>query len=134
MLDDEYGDDANEHVRELIGFQTYRYLELAMRTPLETLAECKTQDDVREAYKKTNIANFVDPSRDLRRRPRGAGDHQAQTRDPRHRRRGQAHPRGAEAQHLRPHRRVRARSDALAASVETMLDEREWLLHELFEY
>jgi len=43
----------------LIGFQTYRYLELAMLDPFKTLHECKTQDDVRKAYKEKAIVDFT---------------------------------------------------------------------------
>ncbi len=59
LLDDEYGAARNVGIRELIGFQTYRYLELAMRRPMETLAMCKTKDDVRQAYREKSIVNFT---------------------------------------------------------------------------
>jgi hypothetical protein len=133
MLDDEYGDDANAHVRELIGFQTYRYLELAMRTPLETLAECKTQDEVREAYKKTNIANFVIHhetfAQDLEELVTTKLRHAIRDID------------GA-IKHIReaPKLNTSDRIDAfetdptLGNKLQEKLDEREWLLHEAFEY
>ena len=84
----------------------------------------------REAYKQTNIVNFTTHHEDLRRRPRGAGDHQAQTRDPRHRRRGPS-----TSARRRSSSNTSDRIDAfepdptLGRRVETMLDEREWLLH-----
>lgn len=59
MLDDDYGADENEAMRELIGFQTYRYLELALRDPLETLRACKSKDDVRAAYKEKSMVNYI---------------------------------------------------------------------------
>jgi len=59
LLDDDYGSDENAGMRALIGFQTYRYLELAMREPIETLRECKSKDDVRAAYKEKNIVNYT---------------------------------------------------------------------------
>jgi sulfotransferase famil protein len=55
LLDNDYG--SSEQVCGLIGFQTYRYLELAILDPTETLAACKTQDDLRKAYKAKNIVN-----------------------------------------------------------------------------
>jgi hypothetical protein len=59
LLDDDYGSAENEALRELIGFQTYRFLELAMLEPLETLRRCKTRDDVRAAYKEKDIVDFT---------------------------------------------------------------------------
>jgi Sulfotransferase family len=133
MLDDEYGDDANQHVRDLIGFQTYRYLELALRTPIETLAACKTQDDVRAAHKETNIANFVVHHETF------ADDLvELFTTKLRHAIRDID---GA-IKHIReaPKLNTSDRIDAfepdptLGNKIQAQLDEREWLLHELFEY
>jgi hypothetical protein len=133
MLDDEYGDDANDHIRELIGFQTYRFLELALRTPLETLAECKTQDDVRTAYKETNIANYVVHHEtfadDLIALITTKLKYAIRDLD------------GA-IKHIReaPKLNTSDRIDAFEADprlgrkIQSQLDEREWLLHELFGY
>jgi hypothetical protein len=55
LLDHEYG--KLKGISDLIGFQTYRYLELAILDPTETLAACKTQEDLREAYKAKSIVN-----------------------------------------------------------------------------
>jgi len=104
-----------------------------MRTPLETLAECKTQDDVREAYKQTNIVNFTIHHEtfadDLVELVTTKLKHAIRDVD------------GA-VKHIReaPKLNTSDRIDAfepdptLGRRVETMLDEREWLLHELFEY
>lgn len=58
LFDPEYGKKKYE-LSKLIGFQTYRFLELALQNPLVTLYACKTQDDIREAYKTKNIAKFI---------------------------------------------------------------------------
>ena len=133
MLDDEYGDDANDKIRELIGFQTYRYLELAMRTPLETLAECETQDDVRAGYEKTNVVDFT-----VHHETFAADLEELITTKLRHAIRDID---GA-IKHIReaPKLNTSDRIDAfqtdlkLGRKIQTTLDEREWLLHELFEY
>lgn len=56
FLDSEFG-EGEPAPSDLIGFQTYRYLELALRDPIETLAACKSKEDVRNAYKEHNIVN-----------------------------------------------------------------------------
>jgi len=59
LLDDDYGSHANAALRQVIGFQTYRYLELAMLDPIETLCRCLSKDDVRAAHKEKGIVNFT---------------------------------------------------------------------------
>lgn len=59
FLDKEYASDEAGDLHRLIGFQTYRYLELAMREPIEALSKCKTKEDVRSAYRENNIVNFT---------------------------------------------------------------------------
>jgi hypothetical protein len=50
--------DYRDRIQQLIGFQTYRFLELALAEPNEVLAGCNSREDVREAYGKLNIAQF----------------------------------------------------------------------------
>ena len=56
-LDEDFGE--NSDLAHLIGLQTFRYLELAMLDPIETLKACKTKDDVRNAHKAKNIASYI---------------------------------------------------------------------------
>jgi hypothetical protein len=59
VLEDEYGAEENAQIPALIGFQTFRYLELAMREPVETLRECKTREDVLAAYKEKGVVSHT---------------------------------------------------------------------------
>jgi hypothetical protein len=58
-LDDKYGEQGKGKLCELIGFQTYRFLELAIQDSLETLDTCQTQDDIRKAYAEKKIATYT---------------------------------------------------------------------------
>lgn len=64
LLDDIYGEEKAIH--DLIGFQTYRYLELAMKDPVETLKACNTKDDLRAAYKEKCIVDYTIRNESLR--------------------------------------------------------------------
>jgi len=46
-------------LHQILGYQSYRYLELAVVDPDTALANCKTKDDVRQAYKTAGIAKDV---------------------------------------------------------------------------
>ena len=46
-------------LHDVLGYQSFRFLELALLDPEKNLAECRTKDDVREAYKAANIAKDV---------------------------------------------------------------------------
>jgi Sulfotransferase family len=59
ILDDNYGVDGHGAVSRLIGFQTYRFLEMALLDASETLEACKTQDDLRKAYAEKKMASHV---------------------------------------------------------------------------
>lgn len=56
FLDTAYGATK---LHTLIGFQTYRYLELAMLNPLPRLAACNSRDGIRAAYRENNIVNYT---------------------------------------------------------------------------
>jgi hypothetical protein len=40
---------------EILGYQSYRFLELALQAPGESLSECRTREDVRNVYKSSNV-------------------------------------------------------------------------------
>jgi hypothetical protein len=133
LLDADYGDRHGGNICNLIGFQTYRYLELALRTPFETLAACNTKDEVREAYRTTSIVNATvhheSFTEDLENLLATKLRHAIKDLD------------GA-IRHLREAPKVNAsdRIDAfeldpsLSRKIEALFDEREWLLKELFGY
>jgi hypothetical protein len=54
QLDKSYANMGNSRTCEIIGFQSWRYLRLALPTPSATLALCKTDEDVRALYKAEN--------------------------------------------------------------------------------
>jgi hypothetical protein len=53
----EYGE--NQTLSGLIGFQTYRFLELALPSPLENLGSCQTREEIREAYRQHNVSTYT---------------------------------------------------------------------------
>jgi hypothetical protein len=127
----EYGEGKN--LSDLIGFQTYRFLELAFSNPIEVLGSCHTRDDIREAYRQHNISKYTIRnetlndnlgellSRHLRNsitdldeaREFLSAGHRLNTSD-----------RFDKFQH----------DSSLPPKLEQSLHEREWLLHELFGY
>ena len=54
-----YAAAGSGETHKLIGFQTYRFLELALQDALETLERCHTRDDIRKAYAEKKMANFI---------------------------------------------------------------------------
>lgn len=132
-LDAEYGASGSGALSSLIGFQTYRFLELAMLEPIETLSACTTKDEVRAAYKAKNIVDFTirhahfdaDVEELLTTRLRNSiSDLDAALKFLK------------EGQHLNVSDRIDLfESDAtLGPKHEELLHEREWLLYELFDY
>jgi hypothetical protein len=59
LLDDDYGGPDAGSINALIGFQSYRFIELAMRDPVETIQACKNRNDLLDAYNEKKIVNFV---------------------------------------------------------------------------
>jgi hypothetical protein len=55
-LERQYGRDKD--TRELVGYQSYRYLKLAISNR-RLLGTCKTQDDLRDIYRQHGIAKFA---------------------------------------------------------------------------
>lgn len=133
LLDDDYGSDDNASMRELIGFQTYRFLELAMLDPVETLRKCKTKDDIRAAYKEKDIVDFT-----VRHEHFDEDMEQLLTTKLRY---AMKDPDGAvkllrETKRINESDRVdRFEEDPkLGHNVRLRINEREWLLRELFDY
>jgi len=50
----------------LVGFQSARVLQMAMRRSEKKLRDCETPDDVRQSYKKLNIVNYTIRNESLR--------------------------------------------------------------------
>lgn len=59
LLDEGYGGIGSGELCKLIGFQTYRFLELALQDAVETLEQCRTREDIRKAYAEKKMANFI---------------------------------------------------------------------------
>jgi hypothetical protein len=59
MLDRDYGALENSKVAHLIGYQSYRYLKLAVPSAGKAMGRCQTQDELRTAYKEGNIVGFT---------------------------------------------------------------------------
>ena len=131
FLDRAYGKDKNVH--ELLGYQSYRYIKLAMRGRFEKLAQCKSRDDIRKLYKKYGIVDFTIRMERLEEDLR-----ELLTRYLRH---AISDMNGAlrhisEGDRLRTSDRVDRFEQGKALTDRQMkrLQEREWLMHELFGY
>lgn len=61
-----YGTAASANLTRLIGYQTYRVLNLAIPDVHQALKDCRTRADVREVYKTANIATFTIRFQNLR--------------------------------------------------------------------
>lgn len=131
LLDKQFGSD--EQISQLIGFQTWRFLELAMRDPLETLQACKTRDDLRAAYKEKAIPrysirheNFVEDLVTL-----VTGDLRYAIRDP-----DEAVRLIREGDKVNASDRVDAfePDPSMGAKIVDFVEDREWLLRELYGY
>ncbi|HVV64649.1 MAG TPA: sulfotransferase family 2 domain-containing protein [Rhizomicrobium sp.] len=59
MLGDGYNRVGRGRIAELVGFQSYRYLRLALPTCERLLAKCETRDDVRRVYAERKLPSFV---------------------------------------------------------------------------
>jgi hypothetical protein len=131
LLDATYG--STELLPNLIGFQTYRYLELAMRESTETLAGCQTQDDIRKAYNEKKIVDDTVRNErlnaDLERLIKG-------------RLRSSFSDAKAALKFVKEGPRLNAsdridkfmEDDLVGKKGKKLVREREWLLHELFGY
>ncbi|HTT98939.1 MAG TPA: hypothetical protein VMF58_12880 [Rhizomicrobium sp.] len=59
QLDKPYAHMGGGHTCEMIGFQSWRYLRLALATPSASLAKCRTEDDVRALYKSDKLPRAI---------------------------------------------------------------------------
>src|SRR4051794_30078537 len=131
FLDRAYGNEKSVH--ELLGYQSYRYIKLAMRGRFEKLSQCKSRDDIRKLYKKYAIVDFTirmeHLEEDLRELVTTHLNHAISNMDDALR-----HISGG--QRLRSSDRVDRFEEgkSLSERQTLRLQEREWLLHELFGY
>lgn len=133
VLDEDYGSCGGGDVAKLIGFQTYRFLEMALSDAHETMAACKTKDDVRNAYAEKKMASHVIRYENFR----GDIEELLTTKL-----RGSIKDIDAAIKYVREADKVNA-SDRVDAFVDDpkigpknrkLLYQREWLLRELFDY
>jgi len=133
LLGQDYADEELAEVSKLIGLQSYRVLSLSIPDSKKVLAASKTQHDIRKAYKFKNIAGYTvrhetlrtDLARLVRTTLRHSMSdlqavlHYIET----------AAPRNAS-------KRVDSREDRfkIGSDQQRRLDEREWLLHQVFGY
>lgn len=133
VLEDEYGAEENAQIPALIGFQTFRYLELAMRDPVETLRGCRTREDVVAAYKQKGIVNHTirheSFDRDFRKLLKGPLAHALTDVDA-------AVKMLEETQKLNTSDRVDAFQEDLTVGrkVRNALKDREWFMSEVLDY
>ena len=59
LLDSEYASIGNEIVASLVGYQSYRYLRLAIPSADKVLEGCGSEDEVRGCFHQRNIVGFV---------------------------------------------------------------------------
>jgi hypothetical protein len=59
ILDTNYAASSSGTLCKLIGLQTYRFLELALRNSGDTLDACASKDDIRNAYNTQKLPSFV---------------------------------------------------------------------------
>jgi hypothetical protein len=51
LVDKKYANVGDGHLPSIIGFQSFRFLYLALQDPLVDLSECRTRDDVVQIYR-----------------------------------------------------------------------------------
>ncbi len=59
VLNTAYGHYGHGRASRLVGFQSFRFLRLAVPNPANILMECKTAASMKRAYEDNKIANFV---------------------------------------------------------------------------
>ena len=59
LLDSEYASLGCATVPDLIGFQSYRYLRLALPSSDKTLERCQNKDEIRAAYRQNSIVGYA---------------------------------------------------------------------------
>jgi hypothetical protein len=57
-LGDRYNQVADGRIAELLGFQSYRYLRLAIPDAQELLGRCRTEEDIRTVFKANKLPKF----------------------------------------------------------------------------
>jgi hypothetical protein len=132
-LGEGYDKVGKGRIAKMLGFQSYRYLRLALPSSERFLRKCETQDDVRAAYAENKLPGFVvryeNFTEDLCRLLSGPLQHAIADVD-------------AALDYVRTAEPVNAsqRVDkavpdfGLREKVRNRLLRREWFMHELFEY
>jgi hypothetical protein len=60
LVDKKYANAGNGRVPSIVGYQSFRFLYLALQDPIEDLRKCKTRDDVVQAYRtRTRVSVIV---------------------------------------------------------------------------
>jgi hypothetical protein len=133
MLGEGYNKVGHGRLAELVGFQTYRYLRLALPTCARLLAECDSTDDIRRVHAERKLPqffvrheNFVENLCALFSGPlkNSLKDVDAAV----------AHVRSARPSNA-SHRVDKAKPDfALRERLQSEIRRREWFLYETFDY
>jgi hypothetical protein len=59
LVDKRYAGKGDGHLPSIIGFQSFRFLYLALQDSLEVLGECRTKDDVAQAYRTRSRVSVI---------------------------------------------------------------------------
>jgi hypothetical protein len=59
LVDKKYANAGDGRVPSLIGYQSFRFLYLALQDPFEVLEECNTKEDVAEAYRTQSRVSVI---------------------------------------------------------------------------
>jgi hypothetical protein len=59
QLEKPYAYMGNGRTSEIVGFQSWRYLRLALANPPTTLAACRNEDDIRALYKAEKLPHYI---------------------------------------------------------------------------
>lgn len=133
-LGDRYEDAADGRIAELLGFQSFRYLRLAIPDAENKLEDCRTEEDIRTVFKANKLPKFSVRHEtfveDLCRLLSGPLAHAVNDLDA-----ALAHVRTAKP--LNNSKRVDKGGDdkfRIKTRLRARLEEREWLMAEVFGY
>jgi hypothetical protein len=58
-LDRSYAKMGDGAIAKLVGYQSWRYLRLALPNPIGTLAKCESEDEIRALYKEKRLPTYI---------------------------------------------------------------------------
>ena len=58
-LDRGYAKMGDGGIAKLVGYQSWRYLRLALPNPMQTLAKCESEDEIRAVYKQKKLPAYI---------------------------------------------------------------------------